>query len=170
MLDASRSMSELRLAPRINRAYTFNAYVDNTFIGQYTTKKNPNVTLQTFQLPADTAGSTLCIESASHNWFKVHEVELYNSSIKANSCGSELSISNVTVPARDFRKNRLIDGDLSETSNWSNKDETWFDLTLANARAQLPSVSATCPTNIYFWMYMLMAILLLNTRRLVLAP
>ena len=78
-LEASSEISQLRLAPRIDRAYNFDVYVDDILIGQYTTASTPSVELQTFDLPADTIGKVVRIQCTSHNWFKVHEVEIVGS-------------------------------------------------------------------------------------------
>jgi hypothetical protein len=63
--------------PRVDRAYTFNVYVNGGFVAQYTTESNPSLEWQSFELPAGTQGYTVRVESVSHNWFKVHEFELY---------------------------------------------------------------------------------------------
>jgi len=130
ILDGPKEITELRLAPRTQRAYTFNVYVDHIFVGQYTTASASTIALQTFDLPAGTAGSIIRIESVSHIWFKVHEVELYNGTPATSTCGNELAINQVTVPAREFRKRYLIDDDFSSTSFWSNTGDTWFELSL----------------------------------------
>ena len=134
ILNGSNEITELRLAPRTLRAYTFNVYVDSVFVGQYTTASASSVALQNFALPAGTNGSVVRIESVSHNWFKVHEVELYNGASEVDSCGKELRIDDINVPARQFRKKYLIDDNLASTSFWSNSGETWFELSLDKER------------------------------------
>jgi len=137
-LDTSRELKQLRLAPRINRAYTFNMYVDNSFVGQYTTESTPFVALQIFDIPAGTVGSVVRVESVSSARFKVHEVELRDGLVTSGFCGSELLTTDVTVPVRELRKNRLIDGNLSSDSYWTNwlhSGDTWFfEVSLASAR------------------------------------
>ena len=130
ILDGSKKITELRLAPRTQRAYTFNVYVDHIFVGQYTTASASTIALQTFDLPAGTAGSIIRIESVSHSWFKVHEIELHNGAPAVSTCGNEIAINDVTVPAREFRKRYLVDDDFSSTSFWTNSGDTWFELSI----------------------------------------
>ena len=128
--NVSQALTELRLAPRTDRAHIFNVYVDHVFVGQYTTEKGPVVAFQTFKLPPGTVGAMVRVESVSHGWFKIHEVELFNGAITPGVCAESLDIVNVTVPAREARKKYLVDDELSDMSFWSNEGDTWFELSL----------------------------------------
>jgi len=154
MLDSAQAITELRLAPRINRVYTFNVYVNHVFVDQYTTVSVPTIALQSFALPPGTSGSHIRIESLNHNWFKVHEIELYNGAPNVDTCGNELAIDDVTVPARQIRKKHLVDNDFSSTSFWSNSGETWFELSLnreqeINCLQLAPRENRTYTFNVY---------------------
>ena len=76
VLDSPSQIEHLRLAPQTNKAYTFNVYVDGVLLGQYMTSSTASVAFQSFELPAGTVGTVVRVESVSHNWFRVHEVEL----------------------------------------------------------------------------------------------
>lgn len=142
-LASRQEVRELRIAPRTDRAYKFNVYVDNTLVGKYTTKRNPTVELQSFAIPAGHFGSIIRIESTSHGWLKIHEVELYGEGdgdstpppTSPTACGNALPINAINVPARNFRKKYLIDDDLAGTSFWSNNEQTWIQVYLSDSQS-----------------------------------
>jgi hypothetical protein len=75
-LNGTGGIEQLKLAPRTDRRYRFNVYVDGSFIGQYTMADADVVELQTFDLPAGTRGSTVRVESDKHRWFKIYVADI----------------------------------------------------------------------------------------------
>jgi hypothetical protein len=126
-LDTAREITYLRLAPRVDRAYTFNVYVDGGFVGQYTTASASTVALQTFALPTSTKGTVVRVE-ANHKWFKVHEVELMGRTL------SQLPIVDVEVPVKIAKGGNLFDGELATFwNNDGNMATAWFDVELGGS-------------------------------------
>jgi len=75
-LDSERELKCLKLAPRRHREYSFDVYVDDELVSQYSTKRASSVALQNFELPPNTFGTKVRIESTSHYRFRMHEVKI----------------------------------------------------------------------------------------------